>query len=417
MSIFSHTYDNGLALIGQSMPWLESAAFTMLLPAGCYRDPQELAGLANFTCEMAQRGCGERDSRQFVSDLERLGVDHSSSVSNAHASYSAAMISANLLPALSIQADLLRRPLLPEDQLEEGRLVCLQELRAVEDELAHKVMIALRSQLYPDPWGRSRFGTFESLQTITHADIARHFQATYQPGGTIIGVAGKFDWDQLRDHVGELLGDWPTSAPPEVEEIPVEGTYQHIEHDSNQTHIGVAFDSVPYADPRYYQARGAIGVLSDGMSSRLFTEVREKRGLCYTVHASIQSLRDRGSVLCYAGTSTDRAQETLDVMVGELVRLAEGVEEAEVDRLKAGLKSTVIMQQESSTARSAAIAYDTWHRGSVVTLDEIKAVIDGLTSDSINAYLREHPPRDFTVVTLGEKELEVPVGVSSPDAG
>ena len=186
----------------------------------------------------------------------------------------------------------------------------------------------------------------------------------------------------------------------------------HVSHPSSQTHIGIAHRSVPYGHKDYFQARGAIGVLSDGVSSRLFTEVRENRGLCYTVYATCHSLRDRGSVLCYAGTSTERAQETLNVVAGELVRLSEGVNAAELSRLKVRIKSALIMQQESSPARSSSIAADWYFLGRVQSVDEIGRIVDGLTCDSINTYLRENPPRDFTIVTLGADELEVPLAVS-----
>ena len=148
------------------------------------------------------------------------------------------------------------------------------------------------------------------------------------------------------------------------------------------------------------------------MSSRLFTEVREKRGLCYSVYATMHTLRDRGSVLCYAGTSAERAQETLDVTLAELVRLAEGMQPDELDRLKARIKSGLIMQQESSISRSGAIARDWYHLGRVRTLDEIGRLVDALSCESINSYLAANPPRDFTIVTLGPQPLEVPLGVS-----
>jgi predicted Zn-dependent peptidase len=179
-----------------------------------------------------------------------------------------------------------------------------------------------------------------------------------------------------------------------------------------QTQIGVAYSSVPYRDPKYFQAWGSVGALSGGMSSRLFTEVREKRGLCYSVYATHHTLRDRGCVLCYAGTSAERAQETLDVLVGELVRLARGIEPQELDRLKARVKSGLIMQQESSSARSGAIARDWYLLGFVRTLDELGRMIDEVTTKSINDFLAESPPREFTVVTLGPRPLEVPRGVS-----
>jgi predicted Zn-dependent peptidase len=123
------------------------------------------------------------------------------------------------------------------------------------------------------------------------------------------------------------------------------------------------------------------------------------------------TLRHRGGVFCYAGTSADRAQETLNVTLGELVRLADGIQDNELDRLKARIKSALVMQQESSSARSSSIAFDWYHLGRARTLDEVEQLIDALTSRSINAYLKEHPPRDFTVVTLGPRQLETPDGI------
>tara|TARA_B100000029_G_scaffold386335_1_gene382141 strand:+ start:250 stop:600 length:351 start_codon:yes stop_codon:yes gene_type:complete len=116
--------------------------------------------------------------------------------------------------------------------------------------------------------------------------------------------------------------------------------------------------------------------------------------------------------MCYAGTSTDRAQETLDVMLAELKRIADGIERAELDRLKARVKSSLIMQQESSRGRSASMASDWYYLNRVQTLDELSGIIDDLSCDTINKHLSENPPREFTIVTLGEKELEVPVAVS-----
>ena len=190
-SILSHTYPNGLVLVAEPMAWLQSAAFTFLVPAGCVYDPADRGGLSSFTCEMALRGAGPRDSRQFILDLDNLGVERSESVSNAHTSYSGATLAENLPQALAIYADVLRRPHLPEDQLEAGRLAMLQELRAVEDEPAQKVMIELRRRHYPEPWGRPSQGEQEALEATTIDDIRRHFQRRYRPNGTILGVAGR----------------------------------------------------------------------------------------------------------------------------------------------------------------------------------------------------------------------------------
>lgn len=404
----SHTFPNGLVLLAEPMDWLESAAFTLLAPAGCIHDPANRKGLTSFTCEMALRGAGPRDSRQFVQDLDNLGVERSESVSDAHTRYSGATVAANLPEALAIFADVVRRPHLPEDQLEAGRQVMLQELRALEDEPSDKVMLELRRRHYPEPWGRSPQGELEALESITAEEIRRQFVGRYRPDGTVLGVAGRFDWSQLKDVVGELFGDWSQGNGAAIVDGPLERRHTHLEFDSNQTQIGIAYPSIPYRHPDYFQAWGAVGVLSGGMSARLFTEVRERRGLCYSVYATHHTLRDLGGVFCYAGTTAERAQETLDVTLAELVRLGQGIEEQELDRLKARIKSALVMQQESSSARSGAIVRDWYLLGRVRPMDEVCRIVDGLNARSINAYLAEHPPQDFTIVTVGPEPLEVP---------
>jgi len=409
--IHSHIFPNGLVLVAEPRPSLKSAAFTFLAPAGCVHDPADRSGLSGFTCEMTLRGAGSRDSRQFILDLDNLGVERSESVSYAHTSYSGATLAENLPAALLIYADVLRNAHLPEDQLEAGRLGMLQELHAVEDEPAQKVMLELRRRHYPMPWGRPAQGEEKALQDANLGDIREYYRRHFQPKGSILGVSGRVDWESLKDLVGRLLGDWTPGATESIEEQPAVGNYKHFPYESNQTQIGIAYSSIPYRHPDYFQAWGAVGVLSGGMSARLFTEVRERRGLCYSVFAMYHTLRHIGGIFCYAGTSADRAQETLNVTLGELVRLAEGVEDHELDRLKARIKSSLVMQQESSSARSSSVAFDWYHLGRSRTLDEVEQLIDALSARGINAYLKEHPPQDFTVVTLGPHQLEMPDGV------
>jgi predicted Zn-dependent peptidase len=190
------------------------------------------------------------------------------------------------------------------------------------------------------------------------------------------------------------------AAPP--------GDYYHEPQPSQQTHIGIAYTSVPETDQNYYAVRLAVEVLSGGMSGRLFTEVREKRALCYSVWAGYHSLKGMGSILGYAGTSNERAQATLDCVVNELHRLSQGVSDDELVRAKTGLKAATIMQGESTGARAGAIAHDYFIRGRIRTLDEIKAAIDSVTLDQVNAYLATHPPGRFTIVTVGPNELKRP---------
>jgi len=387
------------------MDWLESAAFALLVPAGCAYEAAGQLGLGNLTCEMAQRGAGERDSRRFLADLENLGADTSASVSIAHTSFGGAMPAESLPAVLGLYADLIQRPRLPEDQLDDARQGCLQDVRAIEDDLAQKLMLALRRRHYAEPWGRNAQGTAETLTGLSITDVRRYQQQLYSPRSAILSVAGKIDWPALQDHVEKFFGGWKAGQPqPITEQLPPR-KYQHFPVESSQTHIGIAFDSVPYSHPDYFQIRGAVGVLSDGMSSRLFTEVREKRGLVYTVYAMMNSLKDRGAIFAYAGTTAERAQETLDVMLAELRGLFDGIQADELNRLKGRIKRSLIIQQESSPSRAGSIALDWYYLNRVRTMPELSKIIDDLTPDSINAYLAANRPREFTVVTVGPQPL------------
>ena len=170
----------------------------------------------------------------------------------------------------------------------------------------------------------------------------------------------------------------------------------------------------------YYHARLAVEVLSGGMSGRLMGEIREKQGLCYSVYATYASLagpelrgeHERGlaSVFCYAGTSNERAQATLDGLVRELSRLREGVSEDELNRAKIGLKAATVMSGESTSARASALIRDWTVRRRLRPLDEITSAIDAVSLSDLNAWLADHPAGEFTTVLVGPKALELPGG-------
>ena len=404
----THQLANGMVLVGEPTEGVQSAALTMMTPCGYSADPAERLGISSLLCDMVLRGAGSRDSRALISDLENLGVERGESVGSSQTSFAAATVASNFLDALTIHADIVRRPHIPKEQIAAGQQVCWQEISGMEDEPSQRLMVELRRRSYPEPWGRPSCGTVEGIENCGWQDVQQHFYQCYRPNGCILGVAGLFDWDRLVERVETLFGDWSVVDAPSVTESEPDRGSPHVNHDSNQCHVGIAFPSVPYRDPEYMRAWSAVGVLSSGMSSRLFTEVREKRGLCYTVNASLQTQLERARVLCYAGTTAERAQETLDVTFAELVRLRDGIESSELDRLKARIKSGLIMQQESTSARSGAIARDWYHLGRVRPLEEVSQLVDELTSDDINEFLARHPPSDFTFATLGPAALKLP---------
>ncbi len=405
---FQHTFDNGLTLLAERMPGMQSVAMTLLVPAGSATDPADRTGAATVLSDLVLRGAGDRDNKALTDHLDGLGLQRSSSVGVHHSRLGCAALAPKVLEGLPTYADIVRRPMMPQDGFDAAQDLALQALSGIDDEPRQKLMINLREWYFPGPWGRNSMGRPDHIEKMT-LDLCKADHALrYHARGAILAVAGAVDFDQWKDAVARHFGDWGGTPPEPAAETPPPGPYHHEDQQSEQTHIGIAYPSVPETDPDYYLVRMAVEVLSGGMSGRLFTEVREKRGLVYSVWAGYSSLRDRGSIMGYAGTSNDRAQATLDCFVGELHRLTLGVTGAELDRAKTGLKASTIMQGESTGSRAGSIAHDFFMRGRIRTLEEVKAAIDAVTVEKVNAYLKAHPPGPFTIVTVGPKELKLP---------
>jgi predicted Zn-dependent peptidase len=408
-SISSHRLDNGLILVAETIPTVRSAAFTFLLPAGAAFEAADRGGTASMLAEWITRGAGGLDSRELIGALDSLGVSHSEGAQTAHTTLSAATLGRNLIPALGLFADVVRRPALDDDEIEPIRALAVQSLQSLEDDPGTKVVYELRRRHYPDPWGRPAIGSIQGVESASPDDLRAFHAANYRPNGAILAIAGAIDWDELREAVARLYGDWERRLDPTIQVKPAGPRRDHIVKETQQTQIALAYPSVTIHHPDYYLARAATAILGGYSSARLFTEVREKRGLCYTVYASYEAHKDRAAVVGYAGTSTDRAQETLDVTLEEIARLSDtGVEAEELDTMRAGLKSSLIMQQESSMGRSSSLATDWYHLGRVRPLDEVSAALDALTPEAVSDFAARQETRDLTLLTLGPTPLKLP---------
>lgn len=405
---FQHTFENGLTLLGEKMQGVQSAAMSFRLPAGVATDPIDGCGSATILSDLVLRGAGPRDSRQLTDDLDRLGLQRGGSVGIHHTRFGCAALAPKVMEGLPFYADIVRRPHLLEPEFENSRDLALQGLAGIDDEPRQKLMIKLREWHFPSPYGRNTMGKKEDLEKLTVAASKVDHIDRYQPRGAILALAGNIDFVQIQETVEKLFGDWKPRDTAPMQLMPPPGNVRHEDQQSEQTHIGIAYPSLPETHEDYYILRIAIEILSGGMSGRLFTEIREKRALVYNVSAGYASLKGQGSILGYAGTSNERAQATLDTFIAELYRLCDGVTLAEVDRAKIGLKASMIMQGESTSARAGAIADDFFMRGRIRTLEEVKAALDSVTVEKVNAFLKKNPPGPFTIVTVGPKELKMP---------
>ncbi|MDH7598524.1 MAG: pitrilysin family protein [Sedimentisphaerales bacterium] len=399
---------NGMVVLGQPMEAVQTAAFVFMLPAGSSRMPEGTCGAANVIADWLFRGAGDMDSRQLCDALDGLGLQRYTAVDHTHLTIGATMEASHLHQALGLYGEVISRPWLDPEQFELARQLAIDEVKALDDDPQEKVLLELKERFYPYPLGRHPVGRIDQLQSLQAQHVASLLGQHIRPSRAIFGVAGMYDFGQVCDQLEALFGQDSTAGPEPIRPGPVGPRYTHIPLESAQVHIGLMTPTVGPADPDYYHARVTVSILSGGMSSRLFVQVREKRGLCYAVNARYHCLKEAAGIICYAGTTPPHAQQTLQIIIDQFRGLSQGLTDSELDRAKAGLKSGLILSSESSTRRAAAICTDYHLLGRVRDLDQIKAAIDAVTIEGIQDFLARHPFDDFTVVTIGPNPVELP---------
>ncbi|MCF0234339.1 MAG: insulinase family protein [Thermoguttaceae bacterium] len=403
-----HIYENGLVLLAEDMSWSESFAVSVRIPAGTIYAPGPKAGLAALTCEMTNRGAGNLGNREFLEAFENLGVDSFERATTEGALFRAVGLAGDWERALELLAMQIREPLFPEEEFESCLTSQIQEIAAKEDEPTYQVGAATRRLFYPAPWGESRLGTKETLEKTTLDDVVAFHRDFYRPNGAIVAVSGRFDWERVKAKIGELFGGWSPLDVVTPTPVPNADSTASVPFDSAQTHLSFAFPTVPLGDPSYHAGYCGAELLGGGMSSRFFTEVREKRGLCYSVQASISSLNDWGGVFCYCGSTAERAQEALDVMIAQIDRLsAELASDSELERVKIRTKSSLVMENESPGARSYALVSDWLRFKRIRSTEEIFESVNKQTAETIREFFAERAPIRFRLATLGSKPLEI----------
>lgn len=398
---------NGITLVFEHMPWLRSLSMAFLAPAGSATDPDGREGSAAVLSEWMSRGAGDLDSRAFNDALEGLGVRRGGGAGRETTSVTASMLASSLPQALPLLADLLRRPRLDDDEFANSRELAQQELASLEDSPAQRLSEALTAAFFTSPHRRSSYGTLEGLAGLDEDGVRQDYAARFRPEGMIIAAAGGVDWDDLVRQVEEQFGDWQGAPPPLPSVSVARAGRNHVEADTSQVQIGLAYPGVAPGDDDWYRHTLAMNVLSGGAGSRLFMEVREKRGLVYSVHAVPRALRGFGYVLARAGTTPERADETLEVMMREIDHLGKGVEADELERSRIGILSQLVMQGESSGARAAGLAHDIHLRGEPRTLQEVKDAIASVGLEDVNSFLAARETPNPTILTLGPAVAEV----------
>ncbi|HVU62874.1 MAG TPA: pitrilysin family protein [Phycisphaerales bacterium] len=422
MSIVTRTLDCGMPLLMEQMSGVRSVGLTWLLPAGSATDPADRQGIGTLWSELLLRGAGDLTSREQADAFDTLGVSRSADVSTLHMRISLTLLGSQVLNALPLMVDMVRRPRLEQEAIDASRDLALQSLDGLKDDPQERAVLTLRERHNPPPLNRSGMGTVEGLNAITADDLRAAWAARARPrgqngvGGSILAIAGDLESaggpDALARTMNSLLAGWIGEAPA-IKPTPslTRGTYHHLPDKSSQVQVVLMHDAPAESSPDSKLERFVAGALSGGMAARLFTEVREKRGLCYSVSESYAADRDYGRCLAYVGTTPERAQESLDVLMAELRRIntpAGRVTPDEFQRAMVGLRASIVFSGESTGARAAGLAGDMHRIGRGRSLEEIEAQYASITVDQVNEYLTRREMGPVTIVTLGPSELRPP---------
>jgi len=401
------TLANGLRFVGERIERSQGVALALRVPAGSKDDPANKFGLAGLVKETLFKGTRKRDARALSDAFDFYGIRHSEYTGTESTMLQLRFLPGHLDKAMNLMRDVLAQPSFPEKECETAKIQALQELQHLEDSPLEKVFVILKELYFGSKWGHPDLGTEVTVPAITRGDMQAFWKSRYIPAGSVVAAAGKFDPQELIKHLETLFGNtgpaWPAQLPPP----PPKGDVRHHSFkDTEQTQIALAFPAVPRNDPLSFAARIAVGVLSGGMSGRLFTEVREKRALVYSVGAQASSLRGSGVIYAYAGTTAARAAETVAVLKTELKRLGDDVTQEEIQRARVGVKAHMLMDQESTGARSRELLDDVYFEDRVVPMAEVVAKLDAVTVDDVKNYWTNHPVEPHTLVTLGRKPLD-----------
>ena len=387
MTIQTTTLPNGLRIITQCMPHLETTSLGMWVATGARAELAHEHGVAHMLEHMAFKGTDRRTAQQIAEEIEAVGGGLNALTSFETTDYFARVLKENVPLALEILADILQNPAFAEEDFTREKEVILQEIASVQDAPDDLVFELAQEAAFPNqPLGRTILGTPTSVRTMSRDDLLGYRSATYSTPRMVLGAAGATDHDDIVRRAEALFADLPTSGERDFEPARYAGGHRSLSRRFEQSHIVIGFEAPSFRDQGYFTALVYSVLLGGGMSSRLFQEARERRGLCYDTHAFAWGFSDSGLFGVHAATGPAQVDELVGVIMGELYKVAtDGPDENELARAKAQLKASLLMSLESSEARAAQIARDTLLFGRPLENAELIERIEGVSQADVGA--------------------------------
>ncbi|HTW53895.1 MAG TPA: pitrilysin family protein [Stellaceae bacterium] len=396
------TLSNGLRIVTDRIDTVATVSLGLWVDVGTRHEPARVNGVAHFLEHMAFKGTKRRTALAIAEEIEAVGGHLNAYTSRECTAYYAKVLKGDVGLALDILADILQHSTFEKNELERERTVILQEIGQANDTPDDIIFDHFQERAFPDQaMGRPVLGSPEIIKQLSRKSVVSYLQDHYGASRMVLSAAGNLDHAQIVDAAERLLSGMPAERAVETEPARYVGGDHRVERDLEQLHLVLGFPGLPLCDPDYYAAAVLSTAFGGGMSSRLFQEIREKRGLVYAISSFAHSYRDGGLFGVYAGTGEDEAAELLPVLCDETQKLAAGFSEVELARAKAQMKAGLLMSLESTSARCEQMAQHMLIHGTPFDPDDLVRRIDAVDDAAIGRVVagwRSGPP---TLAALG----------------
>ncbi len=401
-SIRVTTLPNGLRVATDTMPDVQSVSLGCWVGVGTRNEAASVNGVAHLVEHMLFKGTARRSAFRISEEIENVGGQLNAYTTREQTAYYAKVLHEDAPLALDILADMLQHSALDAEELVRERTVVLQEIGQSADTPDDIIFDHFQATAYPDQaLGRPVLGAADIVGSLPREALVDYIGGHYGGPGMVLSAAGRIDHDRLVELALKAFGDLPDRAPPTAETARYAGGDYREARDLEQMHLVLGFDGVGVHDPDFYAHSVLSTLLGGGMSSRLFQEVREKRGLVYSIYTFTGGYHDGGLFGVYAGTGEDEVAELIPVICDELAKVGEDVTEDEIARARAQLKAGTLMALESTMSRCEQLGQQLLIYDRPIPIEEIVRKIDAVDRDSVVAAARRLRRSRPTVAALG----------------
>lgn len=385
MTVRSTTLNNGMTVLTDDMPHLESASLGIWVKAGSRSESEAEHGISHMLEHMAFKGTRTRDSLQIAATIENVGGDLNAATSVEHTGYFARVLKEDVALAGDILSDILQNSLFESDEIEREQQVIVQEIGAARDNPDDHVFDLFQQAAFPDQAiGRTILGTVESVKSFGPDAIRAYMDRNYVGDQMVLCAAGNVDHDALVDIANDRFHALRRDGAPPPEKAAYVGGEQRLVSDHEQAHIVLGMEGRAYNSDGFYAVQILASILGGGMSSRLFQNIREKQGLAYSVFSELNPYTDTGCLAVYAGTSIETLRQVIDSVLKEFSALKnEPVPAEELRRAKDHLKGSLMLGLESTSSRMSNLARQQMHFARFFSLDELVESIEKVKAEDL----------------------------------